>query len=84
MIINLTTWIFEKNMSDKEKEAYPSYITTGGCLKIYSSLKEAYIESWNKATKEDRQLTLKLPNFDDEVFKEIFGFSAVKNLKGIL
>lgn len=80
MFINLTLWIIAKDMSDKEKEAYPSYITTGGYLKVYSSTKEAYVEAWEKTTQEDREKTLNLPNFDDNVFKEIFGFSALENL----
>jgi hypothetical protein len=62
-------------MSDKEKEAYPTYTTTGGYLKCYSSLKAAYIEAWEKADKEDRDKTYKLPNFDPVVFEEIFGFN---------
>ena len=70
----LTTWISEGDMSDKEKEAYPTYTTTGGYLKCYSSLKAAYIEAWEKADKEDRDKTYKLPNFDPLVFEEIFGF----------
>lgn len=74
MYINLTKWIYEIDMSDKEKEAYPSYVTTGGYLKVYSSLKHAYVESWEKADKEDKEKTFKLPNFDPDVFKEIFGF----------
>ena len=62
-------------MTDKEKEAYPSYVTTGGYLKCYPSLKAAYIEAWEKADKEDRDKTFKLPNFDPVVFEEIFGFN---------
>jgi hypothetical protein len=72
-----TKWIDAIDMSDKEKEAYPSYITTGGYLKIYESLKHAYIESWEKASEEDRAKTFKLPNFDIEVFKEVFGFTPI-------
>src|SRR3990167_4907457 len=75
IFVNLTKWIDESEMTDKEKEAYPSYTTTGGYLKFYSDIKHAYIESWEKATKEDREKTYKLPNFDPVVFKEIFGFN---------
>lgn len=77
MYVNLTEWVEESKMSDKEKEAYPSYITTGGHLKFYSDIKHAYAESWEKATKEDREKTFKLPNFDIDVFKEIFGFNPI-------
>ena len=80
MFVELTKWICESEMSDKEKEAYPSYVTTGGYLKCYSDIKHAYIEAWEKASAEDRALTLKLPNFDAEVFKEIFGFDATKGI----
>lgn len=74
MHVSLTQWISEEYMTDKEKEAYPSYVTTGGYLKVYPTLQAAYVDSWNKASKEDRELTFKLPNFDIDVFKEIFGF----------
>lgn len=77
MYVCLTIWVDESKMSDKEKEAYPSYVTTGGYLKCYSSLKEAYVESWEKSSKEDKELTFKLPNFDIDVFKEVFGFTPV-------
>ena len=73
--VDLTQWVEDSSMTDKEKEAYPSYVTTGGYLKFYPSLKAAYIEAWEKADKEDRDKTFKLPNFDPIVFEEIFGFN---------
>jgi len=81
LYVNLTEWINESEMSDKEKESYPSYVTCGGYLKVYSSLKEAYVEAWEKATEEDRKLTFDLPNFDSDVFKEVFGFTPRLNDK---
>lgn len=78
MYVGITEWVFAEYMSDKEKEAYPSYVTTGGYLKCYSSLKAAYIDAWEKATPEDRALTEKLPNFDPVVFEEVFGFNPFK------
>ena len=79
--INLTEWVYEEDMTDKEKEAYPSYITTGGYLKCYSDLKHAYIESWDKASEEDKKKTFNMPNYDEEIFKEIFGFTPIINDK---
>ena len=79
MSVDLTEWVNESDMSDKEKESYPSYVTNKGYLKCYYSLKEAYIESWNKASEKDRELTRKLPNFDEDVFEEVFGFNPWKN-----
>lgn len=78
---NLTRWIVESDMSDKEKEAYPSYATTGGYLKCYSSLTHAYIEAWEKADEADRAFTRKLPNFDEAVFEEVFGFNPWRTKK---
>ena len=75
MIVDLTKWVYASDMTDKEKDAYPSYTTTGGYLKCYSSLKHAYIEAWEKASVDDREKTYKLPNFDPVVFEEIFGFN---------
>ena len=75
MKVQLTTWVEACDMTDKEKKAYPSYVTTGGYLKVYSSLKQAYVEAWEKTTQGDRELTLKLPNYDPVVATEIFGFN---------
>ena len=37
--------------------------------------------SWNNANKENRKLILKLPNFDNEIFKEITGIDVCKELE---
>jgi hypothetical protein len=68
----LTTWVSDKDMSDKEKEAFPSYVATGGYLKT-REYKQAFIESYEKATLEDRALVEKLPNFDADIFFQISG-----------
>jgi len=74
----LTDWICESDMSDKEKELYPSYTKERGYLRVYLSLKHAYVEAWEEASPEDRELTRKLPNFDEKVFEEVFGFNPWK------
>ena len=78
MYCPLTKWVSENDMTDKEKEAYPSYVTAGGYLKAYASLNAAFVDAWEKATEDDRELTKKLPNFDPHVFKEVFGFDPFK------
>ncbi len=78
MCCDLTLWISEAEMSDKEKDAYPSYVTTGGYLKAFSTLHDAFKASWDKADREDRAKTFNLPNFDLDVFKEIFGFDPTE------
>jgi hypothetical protein len=79
MYFYMTKWVSESNMTDKEKDAYPSYVNTGGYLKCWDSYQQCAKASWDNADKEDRDLTLKLPNFDNDIFKEIFGFSALEN-----
>ena len=81
MYADLTKWVPESDMTDKEKDAYPSYVTTGGYLRAYTSLKAAYVEAWENASEEDREKTVNLPNFDHEVFVEIFGFDPFKGRK---
>ena len=77
LYVELTNWVYEEDMSDKEKEAFPSYVTEGGYLKVYSSLQAAWIDAWERTSEEDRELTFKLPNFDKAVFQEIFGFDPL-------
>ena len=77
MYCTLTAWVEESDMTDKEKDAFPSYATTGGYLKAYATLEEAWKESWDKASQEDRDKTYKLPNFDPVVFEEVFGFNPM-------
>ena len=76
----LTEWIEESNMNDKEKEAYPSYLTCGGYLKSYN-VHTAWRNSWDKATKEDKEKCFAIPNWNNEMFKEISGIDVEKELK---
>jgi len=71
-------WISEKDMTDKEKEANPSYKTTEWYLKKLSESedKDEYMKdcrriSFNKADKEDIAKTLELPHFDYKKFENI-------------
>ena len=75
--IYLTEWVIEDDMSGEKKEAYPSYTTTSGYLKV-KTFKQAALEAWEKADEDDREKTFNLPNFDIDVFEEIFGFRPIK------
>ena len=76
---DLTTWIYEGDMSDEEKEAHPSYVTTGGYLKI-KTYRGAWRENWDNADEEDKRKVLELPNWDNEIFKDISGIDVEKEL----
>ena len=71
----LTEWIIESNMSVEEKEANPSYKTTGGYLKK-RTYHEAWRIMWDSWTKEQQDSIKKLPNFDKDIFKEITGIEV--------
>ena len=72
---NLTKWVSESDMTDKEKEDNPSYKTTEGYLKVYD-YQEAWKIAYDKASKEDIELLKALPNFDAEVFEKISGIDV--------
>ncbi len=76
----LNKFIYTCDMTDEEKENNPVYETLGGYLRKMT-YKEAWNYSWNNANKENRKLVLKLPNFNNEVFKEITGIDVQKELE---
>ena len=72
LYFNLTDWVDKEDMSDLEKEENPTYITTGGYLKVYE-YQEAWRRSYDNVTREEQLVVKNLPNFDAEVFYEISG-----------
>ena len=73
---DLTVWVSHDTATKEEKEAHKKEIETcGGFLKTLE-YKEAWRLAWNKASKEEHKELLKLPNWDNEVFKEITGIDA--------
>jgi len=71
---DLNVWIHQSNMTDEEKEEFGWYKTTEGYLKKIG-YKEAWIKSFNDASKEDVAKTLKLPNFNYKIFEEVSGIT---------
>ena len=73
---DLTVWVSHDTATEQEKEIYKKEIeTNGGYLKTLE-YKEAWRLAWGKSTKEEHEQLLKLPNWDNEVFKEITGIDA--------
>ena len=73
---DLTVWVSHDTASDKEKKEHKKEIETcGGFLKTLK-YKEAWRLAWDKADKEQHKELLKLPNWNNEVFKEITGIDA--------
>ena len=72
LYFNLIGWVLERDMTDEEKKANPTYDTTGGYLKVYD-YKEAFQASYNRATREEQLRIKELPNFDADKFYQISG-----------
>ena len=61
-------WVYEKNMTDLEKQNNPTYKTTGGYLKVNNSTYNG-----KPVSKEDREFLESVPNFNAEILKECTG-----------
>lgn len=75
----MNTWVDEEHMTKKEKEENDQYRVTGGYLKV-RDYKDAWREAWDNADDKDRRKTLALPNWDNEIFREITGIDVEKEL----
>jgi hypothetical protein len=72
----LTVWVSHDTATEQEKETYKTEIETcGGFLKTLE-YKEAFRLAWDKADKEEHKKLLELPNWNNEIFKEISGIDA--------
>jgi hypothetical protein len=68
--------------TDEEKKLHKKEIEScGGFLKTLE-YKEAFRIAWNKASKEEHKQLLELPNWNNEIFKEIFGIDAEAEILG--
>ena len=73
---DLTLWVSYDTASDEEKKEHKQEIETcGGFLKTLE-YKKAWKLAWDKASKEEHKELLKLPNWDNVIFKEITGIDA--------
>ena len=76
LCFELTVWVSYDTATDQEKESHKIDIETcGGFLKTIP-YKEAFRIAWDKANKEEHKKLLKLPNWNNEIFKEISGIDA--------
>ena len=75
--LKIEEWVSESKMTDAQKADDPDFHVKGGTL-ITRSYKDAWRLYWSKASDEDKQRFLALPNFDSEIFKEITGIDVGK------
>ena len=73
---DLTVWVSHDTASEEEKTEHKAEIEIcGGFLKTIN-YKDAWRIAWNKASIEKRKELFDLPNWDNQVFKEITGIDA--------
>ena len=76
LYFELTVWISCDTATEKERaEHKEEFETCGGYVKTLE-YKEAFRRAWDKASKEEHMKLLKLPNWNNEIFKEISGIDA--------
>ena len=77
---DLTIWVSHDTATEEEKEVHKKEIEIcGGFLKTLE-YKEAWRLAWNKTSVDERKKLFALPNWNNEVFKEITGIDAEKEI----
>lgn len=74
---DVVEWVYEKDMTDEEKEAYPTYKTTGGYLKVLDESECGQLW-WNSLSNDKKKIIEEIPNFDVEIFEQCTGIKVVK------
>ena len=76
LYFDLTVWVSHDTATEEEKTKHKTEIETcGGFLKTLE-YKEAFRRAWDKASKEEHKKLLNLPNWNNDIFKEISGIDA--------
>ena len=76
LYFDLNVWVSHDTATNEEKEEHKQEIEVcGGFLKTLE-YKEAFRLAWDKASKKEHKKLLKLPNWNNEIFKEISGIDA--------
>ena len=78
---DLTVWVSHDTATEEEKTEHKVEIEVcGGFLKKIN-YKDAWRIAWNKASIEERKKLFDLPNWDNQVFKEITGIDAENEIR---
>ena len=72
---NVVEWIYSSDMTDEEKEKYPTHEATGGYLKVLNEPEAAQIW-WNGLSEKDKETIKSIPNFDVEKFEKCTGIKV--------
>ena len=78
---DLAVWVSHDTATEEEKTEHKDEIEIcGGFLKTID-YKDAWRIAWNKASIEERKKLFDLPNWDNQVFKEITGIDAENEIR---
>ena len=72
---SVVEWIYDSDMTDKEKEENPTYKTTGGYLKVFDESESAQIW-WDGLSNKNKEIIKSIPNFDAEKFEKCTGIKV--------
>ena len=73
---DVVEWILSDNMTDKEKEAHPTYECTGGYLKVLDESECGQIW-WDGLSETKKAIIKAIPNFDADKFEKCTGIKTV-------
>ena len=72
---DVVEWVDEEDMTDEEKETYPTYKTTGGYLKVLDESECGQIW-WDGLPEYQKNIIKSMPNFDAEIFEQCTGIKV--------
>ena len=67
---NVVEWVCDYEMTEEEKEAKPTYVTTGGYLKVLDKSESAQTW-WDGLLSSEQNIIFSIPNFDPNIFSQI-------------
>ena len=78
---DLTVWVSHDTATEEEKTEHKDEIEICGGFLETIDYKDAWRIAWNKASIEERKELFDLPNWDNQVFKEITGIDAENEIR---
>ena len=78
---DLTVWVSYDTATEEEKTEHKVEIENCGGFMKTINYKDAWRLAWNKASIEERKELFDLPNWDNQVFKDITGIDAENEIR---
>ena len=72
---SVVEWICTEDMTEEEKEAYPTHKTTGGYLKVLDESQCGQIW-WDGLSQKEKDVIKSIPNFNSDIFRNCTGITV--------